>query len=65
MYVPVGQRCIFPKIKTHYYLPDGAHLGQKSGQNTVKEWSEHKIKVIFVLNALENPCIVSFFDYEI
>ena len=28
--------------------------GQKSGQNTVKEWSEHRIKVIFELSNLVN-----------
>ena len=31
---------------THYYLPDWAYLGQKSGQNILKEWSDHKIKAI-------------------
>ena len=36
---------------THHYLPDWAYLGQKSGQNTMKEWSEHKIYVIFELSA--------------
>ena len=46
---------------THYYLPDWAYLGQKSGKNTMKEWSEHKIKPIFELSTLENPYIDSLF----
>ena len=38
------------------------HLGQKSGQNTVKEWSEHKKKAIYELSTLENLYTDSFFD---
>ena len=43
------------EYSTHYYLPDWAYLGQKSVQNTMKEWSDHKIKAIFELSTLENP----------
>ena len=46
---------------THYYLPDWGYLGQKSGQNTMKEWFDHKIKAIFELSALENPYTDSLF----
>ena len=46
---------------THYFLPDWAYLGQESCQNTVKEYSEHKIKAIFELSTLENPYIDSLF----
>ena len=46
---------------TYYYLPDWAYLGQKSGQNTMKEWSDLKIKAIFELGTLENPYIDSLF----
>ena len=41
------------KNSTHLYLPDWAHLGTKSGQNTMKEWREHKIKANFELHILE------------
>ena len=34
---------------------DGAYLGQNSGQNSLKEWSEHKMKAILELSTLENP----------
>ena len=47
---------------THHYLPDWAYLGQKSGQNTVKEWSEHKINNSFELRPLQNPYIDTLFD---
>ena len=43
------------KNSTHYFLLDWAYLEQKSGQNTMKEWSDHKIKAIFELSTLENP----------
>ena len=46
---------------THYFLPDWAYLGQESCQNTVKEYSEHKIKAIFELSTLENPYIDPLF----
>ena len=46
---------------THYFLSDWAYLGQESCQNTVNEYSEHKIKVIFELSTLENPYIDSLF----
>ena len=46
---------------THYHLPDWAYLGQKSGQNTMKEWSNHKIKAIFELSTLENHYIEGLF----
>ena len=46
---------------THYFLPDWANLGQESCQNTVKEYSKHKIKAIFELSTLENPYIDSLF----
>ena len=52
---------LLPKTQpTH--LPDWANLGQTSGQNTVKEWSEHKINAIFELNTLEIICIDSLFN---
>ena len=38
------------------------YLGQKSGQNTVKEWSEHKKTAIYELSTLENLYTDSFFD---
>ena len=44
------------------YLPDWLYLRQKSGHKTLKEWSEHKGKVIFELNTHENFHIDSFFD---
>ena len=46
---------------THYYLLDRAYLGQKSGQNTMKDWFDNKIKAIFELSALKNPYIDSLF----
>ena len=46
---------------THHFFPDWAYLGQESCQNTVKEYSEHKIKAIFELSTLENPYIDSLF----
>ena len=46
---------------THYHLPIWAYLGQKSGKNKMKEWSDHKIKPIFELSTLENPYIDSLF----
>ena len=47
---------------TYHYLPDWAYPGHKSGQNTMKEWSEHKIYAIFELCTLENPYIDTFFN---
>ena len=49
------------KNSTHYFLTDWAYLGQESCQNTVKEYSEHKIKAIFELSTLENPYTDSLF----
>ena len=49
------------KNSTHYYLPDWAYLRQKSGQKTMKDWSDHKIKAIFELSTLENPYKDSLF----
>ena len=42
-------------------------LGTKSGQNTAKDWSEHKINAIFELGTLENSYIEFFFGliYEL
>ena len=40
------------KSSTHHFLPELACLGQKSGQNTMKEWSEHKINAFFELSTL-------------
>ena len=37
-----------------YFLPDRADLGQESCLNTMKEYSEHKIKAIFELSS-KNP----------
>ena len=37
-------------------------LGQKSGQNTMKECSERKLNAIFDLSTLENLYIVSLFN---
>ena len=45
---------------THHYLPDWAYPGHKSGQNTKKEGSEHKINPIFDLSTIENPYIRQF-----
>ena len=33
-----------------------------SGQNTMKEWSEHNINAIFELSTLENPYIDTLFN---
>ena len=49
------------KNSTHYYFPDWAYLGRKSGQKSMKEWSDHKIKAIFELSTLKNPYIDSLF----
>ena len=38
-------------------MPDWAYLEQKSGQNTVNEWSEHTMKAILLLSTLENASI--------
>ena len=38
------------------------YLGQKSGQNTVKEWSEHKKKAIYELSTHENLYTDSVFE---
>ena len=43
-------------------MADGAYLGQKSGQNIMKEFSEHKINAIFQLSTLENPYGDSVFN---
>ena len=45
------------KNSTHHFLPDWACLWQKSGQNTITEWSEHKINAIFELSTLEKQCM--------
>ena len=37
------------------HVQDWAYLGQKSGQNTLTELTEHKIKAIFQLNAPASP----------
>ena len=52
-------------ISTNYYLPDWVYLRQNSGQNTVKEWSEHKIKASFDLNTFVWPSlwIVIFLNF--
>ena len=47
---------------THHFLLDWAYLRQKSGQNTMEEWSEHKINATFALSTLENPYIDTMFD---
>ena len=52
-----GPGAYISKNSTHYFLPDLAYLGQ----NTVKEYSKHKIKAIFELSTLENPYINSLF----
>ena len=65
-YIFFGESEWISEYSTHYYLPHGAYIGQKSGQDTVKEWSEHKIKAIFELSILESPSIDSMFglSYE-
>ena len=47
---------------THHYLPDWTYLKQKSGPNTMKEWSEHKINAIFEFSTLGNPYIDTLFN---
>ena len=37
-------------------------LEQKSGPNTMKEWSEHKINGIFEFSTLGNPYIDTLFN---
>ena len=62
-----SSRAYVSENTTHYYMPDWAYLEQNSGHNTVKEWSEHKIKAILLLSTLENPYIDSLFGllYEL
>ena len=60
-YCDVEAGAYISENSTHYFLPDWAYLGQESCQNTVKEYSEHKIKAIFELSTLENPYIDSLF----
>ena len=52
------------KNSIYLYLPYWAYLGRKSGQNTMKEWSEHKINVIFELRTLVNPYIDTLFYFK-
>ena len=50
---------------THYSLPDRAYFKQKSGPNTVNEWSEHRIKAIFELSTLDFLLVdINFKFYE-
>ena len=37
-------------------------LGQRSGKNTMKEWSEHKINATLELSTLENPYLDTLFN---
>ena len=43
----VSRGVYFQKFNLTLFADLWANFGQISGQNTVKEWSEHKIKVIF------------------
>ena len=51
---------IFPKIQ--HTTICRTELGQKSGKNTMKEWSEHKINAILELSTLENPYVDTLFN---
>ena len=51
---------IFPKIQ--HATICRIELGQKSGKNTIKEWSEHKINAILELSTLENLYIDTLFN---
>ena len=59
---PLGRGVYFQKFNPPLFA-SGAYLGQRSGQNTLKEWSEHKINAIFELSTLENPCKDSLFKF--
>ena len=48
------------KNPSNYYSLDWAYLGQKLGQNTVKDWAEHKIRFIFELSTHENRPLLGF-----
>ena len=48
---------------THHHLPDWAYLGRKTGENTMKEWPEHKINAILELSTLFNLINEFFYIY--
>ena len=68
-YIFFGESEWISEYSTHYYLPHGAYIGQKSGQNTMKEWSEHKIKAIFNSTSLkapvETPCLALSMNFNL
>ena len=48
---------IFPKIQPTTIC----RIELTSGQKSMKEWSDHKIKAIFELSTLKNPYVDSLF----
>ena len=70
-YRPIYRLCTGAYISessAHYHLPDWAHFGQKPGQNSVKQWSRHKIKTISELTKsytpIKTPCLASSMNFN-